>query len=261
MRVQHAGDRITVARAAHWTRRTRDFGISTVGLTFLLFDLLSGRARQVWIGDSHAVCFNRRFATANILRAGGGVYVVHVGARLMFSISRRGLPRWSDGLMRIVRSCNRRRVALLVCFGEIDVRCHLAKHGAGSDTDLEFVNDYVKTISAAANTPRFIPIVFVVPPPPCREHMNLHNFPVVGTFQQRRQAFDSLRTALKRFAVEAGDRFQVIDATALLEDEHEGMRTGLTDDRCHVNLEGVAVVRTFVQRQLDRSMHQPTPVD
>ena len=249
MNATHEGMRRSVATLAHWTRRTRDFAISTASVVMLAGDVLFGRTRQIWVGDSHSVCFNRGFATANVLRAGRGVYVVHVGARLMYSIARKGLPLWSTRLVKVVGACSRRPPALLACFGEIDVRCHLAKPETNADPQLAFVADYAQVIAAIADS-QFSPIAFVAPPPPCRDHLNLHEYPVIGTFDERRRAFDRLRERLRDCAQDAGVPAIVIDATPVLGDAESGMSSELTDDRCHANLAGAQLVRELVRQQL-----------
>lgn len=238
-----------LARAAHWTRRTRDFLISVVAVLAMAGALVSGRAREIWIGDSHAVCFNRGFRTANVLRAGRGVFVLHIGSRLMYSVARDGTyPRWVRRLTALASRLRRGTVAMAFCLGEIDVRCHLAKHQCDDGTwDVAFARRYLEQSAAFARAHGFAPVLFVVPPPPCRDQPSLGDLPVVGDFATRASAFAALRAVL---AVGAGDvRAGLVDATDLLWDPITGIRPDLTDDHCHVNAAGRRAVRDLVAQQ------------
>jgi hypothetical protein len=240
-----------VARAAHWTRRTRDFAISSTAFVSLAAALLRGAVRELWIGDSHSVCFNRPFRTANVLRAGDGIYVFHLGSRLMYSVARDGeLPRWTRRLLAITAQLARRPVPVVFCLGEIDVRCHLAKHNSGTDWRLGFVRTYVTQSVALARSHGFAPVVFVPPPPPCRDHMDLEALPVVGSFATRTAAFDALRAELAACVGELDEGIHFIDPSAPIFDPTTGIRADLTDDQCHVNAAGSRIVRSIIDAEL-----------
>ena len=241
---------LDLARVAHWVRRTRDFGISCAALASLVAALLTGRAREIWIGDSHTVCFNRSFRTANVLRGGPGVYVFHLGSRLMFSVARDGeYPVWARRLVALTARLARRPLAMFFCLGEIDVRCHLAKHGEPGTWSFDFVGRYAARAVDFARSHGFDPVVFVVPPPPCRDQPSIGALPVAGSFETRIAAFEGLRGALAE-AVEAigasGADVRMVDATAALFDPVTGIRSDLTDDHCHVNAAGSRVVRRLI---------------
>lgn len=231
------------ARAAHWARRTRDYAISATTFVRLILDLLAGRVREVWLGDSHNVYLNRSYVTANLLRGGSGVYIVHLGSRLMFSVSRSGLPAWAMRILRLVATLSRRPVPLLVCLGEIDVRCHLAKHGSPGQWPLAFVDTFVENTAAAARELGFAPLVFVAPPPPCRDHLSIGHLPVVGDFPTRMSAYDALRAEVARSSSAAPGDVRFFDMNALVFDPDNGIREDLTDDQCHVNAIGARMVR------------------
>lgn len=237
------------ARAAHWARRTRDFLISTGTALRLVADLLTGRVREVWLGDSHTVHLNRPYVTANLLRGRDGVYIVHLGSRLMYSVASGGVPRWARRILVVIARASRRPVPLLVCLGEIDVRCHLAKHGSPGHWPLGFVDGFVRSTVALADELGYAPVVFVAPPPPCRDHLNVGALPVVGDFPTRMSAFDTLRTELAAACDETpGARY--LDLTALVFDAGNGIREDLTDDQCHVNVAGARLFRDAVDEFL-----------
>lgn len=233
--------------AAYRLRRTRDFLLSATSLLSLLAALLAGRVREVWVGDSHTVCFNRSFVTANVLRGGRGVYVFHIGSRLMFSVARQGeYPRWTRRLVTLTARLARRPIPMFFCLGEIDVRCHLAKHGGPGSWDFGFVQSYVSLAVEFARSHGFAPIGFVAPPPPCLDHLSIGALPVVGDFQTRTAAFDGLRAALAAAVAESDGNVRFIDATDVINDPVTGIRADLTDDQCHVNAAGRRLVRDVV---------------
>lgn len=231
------------ARLAHWARRTRDYLISASAFARLLLDLVTGRVREVWLGDSHNVYLNRSYVTANFLRGNDGIYIVHLGSRLMFSVSRGGFPTWARRLLTIVARLSRHPVPLLVCLGEIDVRCHLAKHGTPGNWPLGFVDGFVERTAGLAAKLGFRPVVFVAPPPPCRDHLSIGHLPVVGDFPTRLSAYDALRLELSRCVTATAGDARYFDMSPLVFDPDNGIRNDLTDDQCHVNRAGSLLVR------------------
>lgn len=232
------------ARAAHWARRTRDYVISATTFVRLILDLLLGNVREVWVGDSHTVHINREFVTANLVHGNQpGVYVIHLGSRLMFSIARNGYPTWAVRLLRLVAAGSRGRVPLYVCLGEIDVRCHLAKHGSPGDWPVSFVDGFVVRTADLGHDLGYRTVVFVTPPPPCLDHLNVGSLPVIGDFPTRMSAFDTLRGELAGACARRADDVRLVDATPMLFDPVLGIREGLTDDQCHVNATGARLVR------------------
>lgn len=241
-----------VARLAHWTRRTRDLVISATTCVRLASGLLTGRARELWLGDSHAVYFNRGFVTANVLAAGRGVYVVHLGSRLMFSVAHKGFPLWAERILRAAGAVGWRRgtpIAVL-CLGEIDVRCHLAEHGVPGAWPMEFVTEYVQRAVRTLRSHGFRRVVFMVPPPPCLDHLSVGHLPVVGDHPTRMSAWDALRAELRTAVDRYDEDVALVDATSAILDPATGIRPDLTDDQCHVNATGRHLVRQVVDRQL-----------
>ena len=206
--------------------------------------------KEIWIGDSHAMSFNQRVGLGMFMRGPDGQVIFRIGTRLMYSIAHKGFPPRLDRLARMVRGA--RRIGLvgpregLVPFfvtGEIDVRCHLTEH----DGDYGFVSAYVQRCRAAAallGAPR---AVIVVPPPPSASCPDVEQFPIKGDIAARIAAFDGLRAALQEEVARHGD-LVLLDTTDALADGSGALRADLTDDGCHTNLAGVALVRQQVQR-------------
>ncbi|MEO6471457.1 MAG: hypothetical protein ABIR57_06200 [Aeromicrobium sp.] len=199
-----------------------------------------GRGTELWIGDSHAMSFNRDLQLSMFMRAPEGQLILRVGTRIMWSLSRKGFP---PRVLRVARfvSWFGTRGALVPIFvtGEIDVRCHLAER---EDQNFEFVGEYVSRCQAIAESFKAERLVVVVPPPPCEFTPNLEAFPIVGSLEQRVRAFEALRKAIVN-EVSTVPGAQVLDSTDLLADENGVMKRELTDDGCHTNTTGIALVR------------------
>jgi hypothetical protein len=201
------------------------------------------RPTELWIGDSHAMSFNQRVGLGMFMRGPEGQLVFRIGTRLRYSIAQKDFPPRLARLSRAVRLA-RHRGGIVPFFitGEIDVRCHLTEH----DGDLGFVTTYVercRDATAALGSPVG---VVVVPPPPSASCPNIEEFPIKGSIDQRIAAFEGLRSAL-RSVVAQYDDLLLLDATADLADATGALREELTDDGCHTNLAGVALVRPRVR--------------
>lgn len=203
-----------------------------------------GRGTELWIGDSHAMCFNMAPRLSMFMRGPEGQLIVRVGPRLMWSMAQRG---FSPQVMRVVRFVSwfgtRGAFVPLFSAGDIDVRCHLAER---EDETFEFVGAYMSRCQAIATSLKADRWVVVMPPPPCATTPSLADLPVVGTLEQRVRAFDSLRKAIVDEAGAASGA-QVLDMTDLLANEDGYMKPELTNDGGHTNTPGIALVRGRVE--------------
>lgn len=204
--------------------------------------------KELWIGDSHAMSFNQRVGLGMCMRGPEGQVIYRIGTRLMYSIAQKDFPPRLNRLARTLRLA--RRVGLvgppdgLVPFfvtGEIDVRCHLTEH----DGDYGFVSLYVERCRAAAACLGATRAVIVVPPPPSATCPDVEQFPIKGDIAARIAAFEGLRAALQA-EVARHEELVLLDATETLADVSGALRDELTDDGCHTNLAGVALVRDRV---------------
>jgi hypothetical protein len=197
------------------------------------------RTRELWIGDSHAMTFNHAITSAQFMRAHGGL-IARVGARLMYSLSRKGFP---PEVVRIAEAIGTRgRPGTYVPFyvaGEIDVRTHMS---ARPDDDLSWVAEYVDrclALSAVMRAPRSY---FVAPPPPVQLEDHPTWYPILGTIEERMTEFNRLRAALQT-AVAAHPEAEYLDLTPVICDVNGQLRADMTLEGCHTNLEGVAAIR------------------
>ena len=86
-----------------------------------------GRGTELWIGDSHAMSFNRDLQLSMFMRAPEGQLILRAGTRLMFSLARTGFPPRVLRVARLVRLFGMRgSLVPIFITGEIDVRCHCA---------------------------------------------------------------------------------------------------------------------------------------
>jgi hypothetical protein len=201
---------------------------------------------ELWIGDSHAMTFNRDVLFGMFMPAPDGQFVLRAGTRLMRSFARDGFgPEVERRVARVADRGQPGAVRPFFVAGEIDVRAHLADH---PDEDFEFVAQYVDRCRELAAV-LAAPVTHVVVPPPPSANVPRADYPVAGTAEQRLAAFVRLREALIR---EVGTRVDVrlVDATDLLAGPDGAIRPELTDDGCHTNLRGVALMRERVSELL-----------
>jgi hypothetical protein len=197
---------------------------------------------ELWLGDSHALCFNTGVSLAMFLRTPEGRLVRRFGARLMYSLSRNGLP---DDFMRPVRFVGRfgrpGSIVPIISAGEIDIRCHLP----GREPDYSFVADYVGQVAEMVETSK-APIGYIlVPPPPNVDCPNVELYPIKGTIGQRIVAFRGMRDALIS-AAKSHPNVELLDFTDLLGNPDGSMRGDLSDDGAHTNAKGIEIVRARI---------------
>ena len=198
------------------------------------------RRTELWIGDSHAMTVNRTVTNSMFMRAPEGQLILRDGARLMYSIARKG---FTDRVLRVARFVNRfgRPGALVPIFlaGEIDVRVHLPKR---LDSSFDWVNDYVKRCMELAELLKADRAGFFVTMPPVDVPEEDVWFPIGGTLEERVEGHRKLREALAR-AVEPIPNAVLLDMTDVLAGPSGAMPIELTFDGAHTNLDAVARIR------------------
>jgi hypothetical protein len=204
----------------------------------------TSRPTELWIGDSHAVTYNREVTNGMFMRAPCGQLILRAGPRLMFSLAQHGLP---PRVHRVAKFVNRfgKPGALIPVFmaGEIDVRVHLADR---PEETFEFVGRYVERCLDVTRVLKAERVAFAVPPPPVDVSAADRWFPIVGSIEQRLDAHGRLRGALAR-AVERAPGAMLLDFTAALSGGPTGgMPVELTSDGAHTNLDAVALIRAEI---------------
>ena len=198
---------------------------------------------ELWLGDSHALCFNSPISLAMFLRTPDGQFIVRFGARLMHSLSKNGIPA---KIMRVARFVGRfgrpGSMVPIISAGEIDIRCHLP----GREHDFSFVAGYVDEVAAMVETFKAPRGYIVVPPPPNVDCPSVDLFPIKGTIDERIAAFRAMRAALID-AVEPHPKVALLDFTDVLGNPDGTMIAALSDDGCHTNVQGRSIVRARVE--------------
>jgi hypothetical protein len=198
------------------------------------------RRTELWIGDSHAMCVNREVTNGMFMRAPEGQLILRAGARLMYSIARKGFP---PRVMRVARFVNRfgRPGAIVPIFlaGEIDVRVHLPER---LDAPFDWMAGYVERCAEVARLLKADRMGFFVTTPPVDVPEADVWFPITGSIEERVEAHRRLREALTR-AVEPIPDAVLLDLTDMLAGPTGAMPIESTTDGAHTNLETVATIR------------------
>ena len=176
------------------------------------------------IGDSHAVA---TFAGIS------GVATYHVGPVTMHRVGRPEEPL----LPAVVAGLPLGQFdVLILCFGEIDVRCHIGRQLDRSGSTLEFVvhelvNRYLAMATTLVINDVLMAVLAVVPPVPADHAVN-PNFPVVGTNEERVEYTRALNRYLAEQCALRGVLF--VDVYTPYCDEHGMLRPELSDGSVHI---------------------------
>jgi hypothetical protein len=200
----------------------------------------------VIIGDSHAVSLTNskyeRIVSAKICRLmGSNQLFISLWFRdtLAFHVSKGEFPRVAGILARLFGLLDIVGAKFVFCFGEIDVRCHLAD----PEKTKEFINSYVfncmKLVKAKPKN-----VIFLAPTPPSDFYMDHPSFPRYGNLLERIRAHNDYCVELENHTISSSCVY--IDSRTVLADGQGGLRRELTDDGCHLNSEGAAIVRSIV---------------
>ena len=212
----------------------------------LAIAIRSRKTTELWLGDSHALCFNSPISLSMFLKTPDGQFVVRFGPRLMYSIAKNGMPEKITRVARFVGRFGRPgTVVPIISAGEIDIRCHLP----GREPDYSFVQEYVDVCAEMFALTKAPVGYIVVPPPPNVDCPSVDLYPIKGTIDQRISASRGMRAALQE-AVAAHPGVELLDFTDVLGNPDGTMIGDLSDDGCHTNPKGIGVVRAHVE-QLD----------
>lgn len=124
-------------------------------------------------------------------------------------------------------------------FGEIDVRCHLAKIDKSSDFLVEYVQMCLKLVKSSPKN-----VYFLTPTPPSDLYDNHPSFPRFGSLSDRIIAH---RVFCKN--LEMASNFHscgFVNTGEELTDEFGGLEFSLTSDGCHLNQKGSKIVRADI---------------
>ena len=124
-------------------------------------------------------------------------------------------------------------------FGEIDIRCHLAKIDKSSDFLVEYVQMCLKLVKSS---PKYVS--FLTPTPPSDFYDNHPSFPRFGSLSDRIIAHKvfckNLETVVNIHSC------GLVNTTEELTDEFGGLEFSLTSDGCHLYQIAPKIVRSDV---------------
>jgi lysophospholipase L1-like esterase len=243
-----------IFRLRRFVRRYRARAQGWLGITRLLAYTILGKVDEVWVGDSHAVHMNSPTMITALRRLPDGRWVMHVGPRVMYSISREGLPSAALRVLRMVsRTPRAKDIVWGFSFGEIDVRCHLVPRMGDPEAALAFVPAYLEHLQEAATSAGARHCMVLIPPPESDVYPDQIGFPVVGSLTERIDASHAVRDAMVKAAAglpASGATVHLIDLTEDFSDPRGAMREDLTYDGLHANDAGRAVFRKHVEEIL-----------
>jgi hypothetical protein len=211
-----------------------------------------GRVDQVWIGDSNAAFFGADgFPPLGVGSSTERRWVWHLGPRLMYSVARDGFkPEIHRMARRLSRLPHSGEVVWIFCFGEIDIRCHLAPRVAQGDR-LEFVGAYVARLQELVTDLRVPFGVCLFPQPPATRAFYHDSFPVKGSNEERLATHGVVRKRLlEEVAAASTPRIVPLDATDELADGDGWFRSELHFDGVHANDAGREAVQAALRRVL-----------
>lgn len=206
------------------------------------------RAREVWVGDSHAVYFSRREPRelGKIVRVSWSRYVYWLGPALAHAfratqIHEAVFPRYIQRIIFVL--------------GEIDVRTHLG-HDL-SKQNIDWVADYVSTVIECSRLVCAKETVICGPVPPARDARKSDKFPVRGSERMRLDGTRWLTETLAQLCAERDLHF--VDCHSLLANASGLLSDTFNLDGCHVNAKGARKVRKAVQKSASSVLKKSMP--
>jgi len=203
------------------------------------------------IGDSHVVSLTdskyERIVSAKICRIMGRKhFFISLWFRdtLAFQVSKGEFPTTAARLARAFGLLGNIGAKYVFCFGEIDIRCHLAD----PEKNTGFINSYIlNCIKLVKAKPK--DVMFLTPTPPSDFYLDHPSFPRSGNLNERVRAHNDYCAELEDGAISNFCRY--INSQSALVDGHGGLRRELTEDGCHLNSKGAAIIRNIVSNCLN----------
>lgn len=200
----------------------------------------------VFLGDSHVVAFTDskfirilNFKFDRIHNQNGIFISLWFRDTLAYNVSRAVYPKSAKRLAFLLGCLRFVGAKFFFSFGEIDIRCHLAKVDRSSDFLIEYVQMCLKLVKS---TPRYV--FFLTPTPPSDFYNDHPSFPRFGSLTDRIGAHGVFCENLKTMA-----KFHFcgyVNTGADLTDKFGELQYSLTSDGCHLNENGSKIVRAAV---------------
>jgi len=139
------------------------------------------------------------------------------------------------------KNCNNKENTIILCYGEVDCRCHIGKQillgRTVEEICKELVNGYVDTIKTVIYEYKKIIICSITPPMNKELHENkhgpvTHEFPFIGTDDERVIYTKLMNNLLKEHCDNNG--FYFLDTYEYYADKDGLLRYELSDTICHI---------------------------
>ena len=182
------------------------------------------------VGDSHSM-FGWKDVDQSLVK------INHIGPKLMYTFSRDR----EKVVTRSVYSSIRAGDFLIYCFGEIDCRCHVAKHVSSDIDHIKIINqlssdytDAVQYMSSKYMQQGAKPAVYsIVPPIRKLEGVSNSEFPFLGSDHERLQYHRYMNERLRSLCSERDIMF--FDVTRKYEDSDGYLIPEKSDRKCHIS--------------------------
>ena len=200
----------------------------------------------IFIGDSHVVSLTDsefdRSLSCKLSRIGSRYFLfvsLWFKDTLAYSVSKKRFPSNLKTKMYVLNLLRLVGAKYYFNFGEIDIRCHLAKE----DKNIDFLPSYVYQCRKILKT-NSKRIVFLTPTPPSDLYEDHPSFPRYGGMSERMKAYFDFCDNLRIAAIQQSCGF--INLSHALVTGTSGLSSDLTDDGCHLNLKGASLVRELI---------------
>ncbi|MCE2968201.1 MAG: hypothetical protein ACK5WB_08240 [Phycisphaerales bacterium] len=192
------------------------------------------------IGDSHAGLFTGLGQMPPVWPAMGrcalpGVHAVRLGPFLAYSLTRKGHP--AQAAMHAALRATRPGEVVMMCFGEIDCRCHVVAQAARSGRTIarvaqELAQSYVRACAAIVRARGQSLRLAFWGAVPAAEVVENPETPTVGTYRQRASATRAFNASLRRAATSIGAT--MVDIGPDVTDDAGAQRREFFPDRVHL---------------------------
>lgn len=123
---------------------------------------------------------------------------------------------------------------LIVCFGEVDVRCHIHKHIINSleEVIIPLVEKYFESIKNSTSNIGCKVYVMSIVPPAYNDQQENSTFPFLGTDEERKMYCVEINKTLQKYC--KINNLNYLDIYSLYADENGMLNKSLSDGHVHI---------------------------
>jgi hypothetical protein len=218
--------------------------LTFINTSLFLTELTLRKPSLIFIGDSHAYCIG---SEDNIIKQNKVMNreegILYLGPKTIYSISQNGFSI-NKIVAIILRST--KNLKLVICLGEIDVRCHLFNRGRLRKFS-KVVIQYREKIQLLESQVRPSKIIILTPVPPSNKGKDNPNYPRVNSLKDRIKVS---KTVSKQI-IKTCSSYSVIDSGKILQTKSGSLKDKFTTDGCHVNTVGAQLIKYHIRNDLD----------